>query len=171
LLTILRLGLTVRALPHSPARTIGPYAKSEEVLDGMTSPRTLDKLPPEPEPSATRELVRTVAADRTRLETLPFADKPTTLTAGQRERSAVVWTGGDEGLRVGLWECERGAFTAVRDAVHEVCYVLSGRATLWDAAGDAAEVSAGTLLVLPDGWDGTWEVHEPIEKVFVVIPS
>jgi uncharacterized cupin superfamily protein len=115
--------------------------------------------------------VRTVVADHTLLDGTPFTDKPTTITAGQRERAATAWTADGAGGRAGYWECESGTFTAVRDGVHEVCYIISGHASLRDASGAVTEIRAGSLLVLPAGWDGTWEVHEPVEKMFVIFPE
>jgi hypothetical protein len=125
-------------------------------------------------PLATADLaasppVRTVVADRSLLDRVPFSDKPTAITAGLRERAATAWTASSANVRTGYWECGTGTFTGVRDGVHEVCYIVSGRATLRDVAGGVTEISVGSILVLPDGWTGTWEIHEPVEKVFVMI--
>lgn len=117
----------------------------------------------------TTRQIRAVVADRTVLDGLPFQDKPTTTTPGQQERSATAWTATAANARAGHWECGVGTFTAVRDGEHEVCYIVSGRASLHDATGAVIEVSAGSILVLPAGWDGTWEIHEPVAKVFVLI--
>ena len=112
--------------------------------------------------------VATVVADRTLLDELKFRHKPTSTTPGQQERSDTVWTAGQH-VRTGYWECSPGTFTATRDGVHEICYVVAGRASLRDAEGTVSEVGPGSVLVLPAGWQGTWEVHEPIEKMFVLI--
>jgi uncharacterized protein len=115
------------------------------------------------------QAVRTVVATRTLLEGAPFRDKPTTTTPGQQERSATAWAAAGEQARTGLWECGIGTFTAVRDGEHEICYIVSGRASLHDATGSVTEIVPGTVLALPAGWKGTWEVHEPVEKMFVLI--
>jgi hypothetical protein len=115
-----------------------------------------------------KHAVPTAVADRTILNGLPFQDKPTTTTPGQQERSATAWAVGDH-VRTGYWECGSGTFTAVRDGVHEICYITAGRASLHDATGSVTEVGPGTILVLPAGWRGTWEVHEPVEKMLVLI--
>ena len=114
------------------------------------------------------QAVHTVAADRTILDGLPFQHKPTTTAPGQQERSGTVWSAGDQ-IRTGYWECGTGTFTAARDGVHEICYIVTGRASLRDAEGVVTEIGPGTVLVLPAGWQGTWQVHEPIEKMFVLI--
>lgn len=113
-------------------------------------------------------VVAAVVANRTLLDDLRFQDKPTSRTPGQQERSETAWASGEQ-VRTGYWECGIGTFTANRDGVHEICYVVAGRASLRDAEGSVREVGPGTLLVLPAGWQGTWEVQEPIEKMFVLV--
>jgi uncharacterized cupin superfamily protein len=136
----------------------------------MTPPqRSGATLGSEPGATADSEPVQTLVADRTILDSLPFQDKPTTITPGQQERAATAWSATGERARTGYWECGTGTFTAQRDGVHEICYIVSGRASLRDASGTVTEVSAGTILVLPAGWNGTWDVHEPVEKMFVMI--
>ena len=49
----------------------------------------------------------------------------------------------------------------------EVCYILSGRATITDGEnGTVYEVSAGDVIVQPKGWSGRWDVTETIRKVY-----
>lgn len=118
--------------------------------------------------ATTGKAVPTVAADRGMLRGLSFRDKATATTPGQRERSVTVWTAGDS-VRAGYWECETGTFTAVREGEHEICYIASGSASLHDANGTVTPIGPGTVLVLPAGWQGSWEIHEPLEKMFVVV--
>lgn len=94
--------------------------------------------------------------------------KPTS-TTGQHEASAAVWTSPDDATEVGVWECEPGTFTAVREGTTEVCQILSGRATITGDDGIAADVGPGSTVVLPDGWRGTWEVHETVRKTYVMV--
>jgi uncharacterized cupin superfamily protein len=95
------------------------------------------------------------------------APKPTS-TTGQQEASAELWTSPDGATEVGVWECDPGTFTAVRDGMAEVCQILSGRATITGEDGTVAEVGPGSTLVLPDGWRGTWQVHETVRKTYVM---
>lgn len=98
-----------------------------------------------------------------------FADKPTTLTPGQQEASSLLWASADGGTKIGVWECTPGRFTADRTAAGEYCHILSGRASVTNADGSGTrEVGPGDLLILPQGWRGTWEIHTHIRKLFVI---
>ncbi|SEF51894.1 hypothetical protein SAMN04489712_101283 [Thermomonospora echinospora] len=100
---------------------------------------------------------------------LPAAEpKPTSLT-GQRETTLEIWADGP--ASAGVWECGPGTFTAVRDGYHEVCQILSGSATLTGEDGARVELSPGSAVVLPDGWHGTWQVHETMRKTYVIVPA
>ncbi|MEU4231835.1 cupin domain-containing protein [Nonomuraea sp. NPDC026600] len=98
---------------------------------------------------------------------LPAAEpKPTSLT-GQSESTLEVWA--DSLAEAGIWECGPGSFTAVRDGFHEICQILAGRATLTGEDGQTVELAPGSTVVLPDGWRGTWDVHETIRKTYVSV--
>lgn len=71
--------------------------------------------------------------------------------------------------KTGIWECRPGGWPVVDRADTEVCYILSGRATLTDdETGETTEISAGSFVVLPVGWTGRWEVTETVRKAFVI---
>ena len=95
--------------------------------------------------------------------------KPTSTTPGQVESSLTAWTATDGAAETGIWEATPGSFTAVRDGYHEICQVLSGRATVVSESGDSIEVGAGDLFVMPTGWRGVWHVHETLRKTYVTI--
>ncbi|TYC56091.1 DUF861 domain-containing protein [Rhodobacterales bacterium] len=98
-----------------------------------------------------------------------FADKPTTLTEGQKEASSLLWTSADGHTKIGVWECTPGKFTADRTKAGEYCHILSGRASVTNAdGGGTREIGPGDLLVLPQGWTGEWVIHEHMRKLFVI---
>jgi len=33
----------------------------------------------------------------------------------------------------------------------------------------AVELAAGDTLVMPSGWRGTWDVREPLRKLYVIV--
>ncbi|GLW96109.1 cupin domain-containing protein [Microtetraspora sp. NBRC 16547] len=102
---------------------------------------------------------------------LPAArPKPTSLT-GQEESLLVLWAADRDGAEAGIWECEPGTFTAVRDGFHEICQILTGRATVRGEDGGVVELVPGSTVVLPDGWRGTWEVHETMRKTYVTVAT
>jgi uncharacterized cupin superfamily protein len=102
--------------------------------------------------------------------TMPPATPKATGSDGQRESYHVLWEGAD-GRQGGVWECGPGTFPTQRDGFDEVCQVLAGAATVEGADGTVVEVRAGSLLVLPDGWSGTWTVTETLRKSFITIPT
>jgi uncharacterized cupin superfamily protein len=78
----------------------------------------------------------------------------------------------DDGtVHVGLWECAPGEFPTAKDGVTEAMQILSGSATLHGEDGTEVRVGAGDSVVTPDGWRGTWTVHETIRKVFTLWPT
>lgn len=94
--------------------------------------------------------------------------KPTSVT-GQHEATARLNRGGD--LQVGVWTCDPGEFSADRTQATEICQILSGSATVAGEDGTKVDVTAGSLLVLPMGWRGTWTVHEAIRKSYVIVAT
>jgi uncharacterized cupin superfamily protein len=93
--------------------------------------------------------------------------KPTALTEGLTEASTSVWAPGK--IDTGLWECTPGTFTAVREGYTEICTILSGRVTVKTDAEDPREFGPGDVMVMPSGWQGTWEVHEALRKHFTIV--
>jgi len=98
------------------------------------------------------------------------APKPTSLTLGQTEALVPLWESLDGLTKIGIWDCTPGRFTADRTAMAEICHILSGRATVFNADGGVSrEISGGDMLVLPIGWTGEWEIHEPMRKTYILI--
>jgi len=98
-----------------------------------------------------------------------FRPKPTTLTEGQTEAAAPLWTSQDGAISIGLWECTPGRFTADRTAAGEYCHIIRGRATVRNSDGSKArDIGPGDLLVLPRGWTGEWVIHEHMRKLYVI---
>lgn len=99
----------------------------------------------------------------------PLAAKPTTLSPGQQEASLPLWASPDGRVKIGVWECGLGRFTADRRGGGEYCHILSGRARVANDDGSAPqELGPGDLLVLPQGWTGVWEILEPVRKLYVI---
>jgi uncharacterized cupin superfamily protein len=98
-----------------------------------------------------------------------FLDKPTTLTPGQVEASANLWTSADGLTHIGVWECTPGRFTADRTKSAEYCHIISGSASVTNQDGsNRRDIGPGDLLVLPLGWIGEWVIHDHIRKLYVI---
>ncbi|MGP9723050.1 cupin domain-containing protein [Corynebacterium sp. AOP40-9SA-29] len=69
----------------------------------------------------------------------------------------------------GIWECQPGGWPVVDRADTEVCFILSGRATLTDDdTGETTEIGAGSFVILPVGWTGRWDVTETVRKAYTI---
>lgn len=71
-----------------------------------------------------------------------------------------------EVFEVGVWEHEAGVSTDVE--VDEVFVVLSGRGRILLEDGTELPLAPGTVGVLDAGERTTWEIDEPLRKVWLV---
>ena len=110
-----------------------------------------------------------VLPDATTVSMGPFAPKATSIAGGQQEAALEVWASADKKVDTGIWECTPGTFTATREGFHEVCQILSGRATITHEDGTVVEVGPGSTLITPEGWRGQWQIHETLRKTYVII--
>jgi uncharacterized cupin superfamily protein len=77
---------------------------------------------------------------------------------------------GDRQLTAGVWESTAGKWHAFTGK-HEFCYMLAGRVRLADKAGNYKEFVTGDSFVIPDGFEGTWEVLEDAKKIYVILKT
>jgi uncharacterized protein len=70
----------------------------------------------------------------------------------------------------GEWEAEDGAWRVVY-APHEeeFCVLLEGRITLTGVDGERVEFGAGDAFVIPGGYQGTWENHGRVRKLYAIM--
>lgn len=71
-----------------------------------------------------------------------------------------------EVFEVGIWEHEAGVSTDVE--VDEVFVVLSGRGRILLEDGTELPLAPGTVGILDAGERTTWEITEPLRKVWIV---
>jgi len=64
-----------------------------------------------------------------------------------------------------VWSCEPSTFNWHYDQT-EVAYVYEGKVTV-KTAGGSVEIKAGDLVTFSAGLDCTWEVIEPVRKVYM----
>ncbi|GAA2576139.1 cupin domain-containing protein [Dactylosporangium fulvum] len=85
------------------------------------------------------------------------------------EVSLPMWPDERKGImKSGIWEATPGLLRGKREGWAEICHIISGRATVTTEGGDAVELGPGDVLVLPDGWRGTWEIHETVRKFYAL---
>lgn len=134
----------------------------------MTTPQDGDRLTSPPQ---AREASRIVRFDEP--SSVPAIDHP------REDRREVgcptrqTWTlyeSGPQGVSAGIWTCEPGRWRIVfAPDKHEYFFVLQGRLRLHDNDGGVTEVVAGQGAVIPAGFEGAFEVLEPVRKHFVVV--
>ena len=73
----------------------------------------------------------------------------------------------DGALIAGTWTSTPGKWHAFggRD---EFCSILSGHVRLIDATGAARSFRTGDAFLIPNGFNGFWEVLEPTTKHFMI---
>jgi uncharacterized protein len=97
---------------------------------------------------------------------LPRLGRRQNATSGEPVESKLVLYQ-DRRTEIGIWEVTPGSFPASKDDVCELMQFIAGSATIVDANG-ATEVVPGTTMFTPDGWAGTWTVHEAVRKTYVL---
>ncbi len=97
--------------------------------------------------------------------------RPDRLEAGNPLRQTwSVYEAPHGDLSVGLWACEVGRWRIVfPEGKDEYFFVLEGVVRLHDTAGTFTEFRAGQGGVIPGGFDGAFEVVEPVRKHYVVL--
>jgi uncharacterized protein len=75
------------------------------------------------------------------------------------------FTSADSAFLAGIWESTPGKFHAVYEE-DEFYYLISGRVTIADSAGNGRTFNPGECIVVPAGFVGTWEVLEPTKKFY-----
>jgi uncharacterized cupin superfamily protein len=68
----------------------------------------------------------------------------------------------------GVWECEPGLSRWTFTDRGEFIHVVAGQMTVTRDGEDPVLLTPGSTAVFELGWEGTWEVHETLRKVFVV---
>jgi uncharacterized protein len=87
-------------------------------------------------------------------------------TSGEPVESKLVLYA-DRYTEIGIWEVTPGSFPAAKDGVCELMQFVAGSATIVDANGETT-VEPGIVMFLPDGWTGTWTVHETVRKTYAL---
>lgn len=76
---------------------------------------------------------------------------------------------GERGIHTGFWRCDPGVSEWNFDGMGEVIHVLKGRMVVTERGGEPVELGPGDVASFPDGWRGTWEITEALEKFYVML--
>lgn len=73
-------------------------------------------------------------------------------------------------LYAGVWRCEPGRWRiAMGPAEHELFTVLAGRCRIHAPDGRFVEAGPGEAIVLPAGFEGSFEVIETLTKTYAIV--
>jgi len=66
-----------------------------------------------------------------------------------------------------VWACDAGIYPRVKDKRGSFMYLLEGTGTIEDDGGTRHELAPGSVLILPFGWSGHWNITRTVRKVYV----
>lgn len=75
----------------------------------------------------------------------------------------------DGSVHVGVWECTPGGWPIVDRGDTEVATIVSGKGVITDAGGAKQVLVVGSVVTLPKGWSGRWDITETLRKVYVIV--
>ncbi|HVC13650.1 MAG TPA: cupin domain-containing protein [Acidimicrobiales bacterium] len=88
-------------------------------------------------------------------------------TGAEMQTSGLTLWQGDGGAETGIWECTPGP-SRWKLETNELVHVLKGSMTVTADGGEPTEVGAGDVVMFPTGWEGTWDIHETLRKVYAI---
>jgi hypothetical protein len=97
---------------------------------------------------------------------LRFSDLPVEKCPDGAVATGVTMLAATDALEVGVWEHPAGTSTDVE--TDEVFVVLSGSGRVILADGRVLALAPGTVGILTAGTTTTWQIDEPLRKVWVV---
>ncbi len=66
-----------------------------------------------------------------------------------------------------VWACDAGVYPRVKDRRGSFMYLLDGAGQIVDADGTSRELAGDSILILPFGWSGHWNITQTVRKVYV----
>ncbi len=97
---------------------------------------------------------------------------PDTVQSGDpQERGRSLYADQTGQLDAGVWECEPNRHVIEAAPYDEFVYLLEGRIDVSDANGNVETFKAGDSFMMPRGCKCTWDVKEPVRKLYVVLTA
>lgn len=95
-----------------------------------------------------------------------------TLESGDPQERGLSYYADQTGqLDAGVWECEPNRHVIDSAPYDEFVYLLEGRIDVIDEQGGVESYRAGDSFVMPRGYKCTWDVKEPVRKLYVVLTA
>ena len=97
---------------------------------------------------------------------------PETLQSGDpQERGRSLYADQTGQLDAGVWECEPNKHVLEAAPYDEFVYLLEGHIDVIDDEGNTETYKAGDSFMMPRGCKCTWDVKEPVRKLYVVLTA
>ena len=71
------------------------------------------------------------------------------------------------GVETGIWQCTPGGWAIDNRPNTEICYIVSGSGMITDQDGRVHALGPGTVVTLPKGWSGRWDITRDLRKIYV----
>ena len=88
-----------------------------------------------------------------------------------RERGRSFYADQTNQLDAGVWECEPNKHLIEDAPYDEFVYLLEGHIDVIDGDGGVETYKAGDSFMMPRGCRCTWDVKEPVRKLYVVLTA
>lgn len=105
------------------------------------------------------------------LEPTKYIPDETLISGTPRERGRSFYADQTGQLDAGFWECEPNTHAIEAAPYDEFVYLLEGRIDVIDDEGGVESFKAGDSFVMPRGCQCTWDIKEPVRKLYVVLTA
>ena len=105
------------------------------------------------------------------LEPTDYIPPETVQSGDPRERGRSLYADQTGQLDAGVWECEPNRHVIEAAPYDEFVYLLQGRVDVEDDQGAIETFKAGDSFMMPRGCKCTWDVKEPVRKLYVVLTA
>ena len=105
------------------------------------------------------------------LELTDYIPRETLESGDPQERGRSLYADQTGQLDAGVWECEPNRHVIEAAPYDEFVYLLQGHIDVIDDKGAVQTFKAGDSFVMPRGCKCTWDVKEPVRKLYVVLTA
>ncbi|MGI9464402.1 MAG: cupin domain-containing protein [Aestuariivirgaceae bacterium] len=105
------------------------------------------------------------------LEPTDYIPLDTVQSGEPKERGCSLYADQTNQLDAGVWECEPNKHVIEAAPYDEFVYLLQGHIDVIDDEGGVESYKAGDSFMMPRGCKCTWDVKEPVRKLYVVLTA